>query len=76
MAPPAVIEVAFGPVDGANKQYTVSAMYVPGSLQVWLNGQLKRKDLIDGWVELGNNKFEMKEPPLPGDVVQAWFRAL
>ena len=76
MAPPAVIEVAFGPVDGANKQYTVSAMYLPGTLQVWINGQMKRRDFDDGWVELGSNKFEMKIAPEVGDVVQAWFRSL
>lgn len=76
MAPPPVIEVAIGPVNGVNKQFTVSAQYLPGTLQVWLNGQLKRRDFVDGWVELGSNKFEMKEPPEVGDVVQVWFRAI
>lgn len=74
--PSVVFEVAFGPVDGVNKQFTLSAMYVPGSLRVWRNGQLKRADFVDGWKELGSNKFEMKEPPKVGDVVQAWFRPL
>ena len=71
-----VIEVVSGPIDGVNKQFTVSAMYLTGTLQVWLNGQLKRRDLVDGWSELGANKFEMNEPPEVGDVVQVWFRPI
>jgi hypothetical protein len=74
--PSTVIEVAMGPIDGVNKSFTVSAMYVPGSLQVWLNGLLLRKDYDDGWTEQGWNKFKMKEAPIPGDVVQAYFRPL
>ena len=74
--PSTVIEAAMGPIDGVNTSFTVSAMYVPGSLQVWLNGQLKRKDFTDGWSEQGSNKFKMNEAPLPGDVVQAYFRPL
>jgi hypothetical protein len=74
--PSSIIEVAMGPIDGSNKSFTVSAMYVPGSLQIWLNGQLKRKDFTDGWTEQGSNKFKMKEAPEAGDVVQAYYRPL
>lgn len=74
--PSSVIETALGPVNGINTKFTTSVMYVPGSLQVWLNGLLKRRDFDDGWVELGSNKFEMKEAPITGDVVQAYFRPL
>lgn len=74
--PAQVIEVAAGPIDGVNTSFTVSVMYVPGTLQVWLNGLLLRKDFDDGWLELGWNKFKLKEPPVPGDVVQAYFRPL
>jgi hypothetical protein len=74
--PSTVIEVAAGPIDGFNKSFTVTAMYVPGSLQVWLNGLLLRKDYADGWTEQGSNQFKMKEAPLAGDVVQAYYRPL
>lgn len=72
--PSAIIEQAVGAVDGANRTFKVSAMYVPGSLQVWVNGQLKRQDLEDGWTELGNNKFRLNEAPASGSIVQAFFR--
>jgi hypothetical protein len=71
-----LIEVAIGTVDGANRVFRTSTMYVPGSLQVWLNGQLKRRDFQDGWTELGAGKFEMAEAPRVGDVVQAFYRPL
>lgn len=74
--PATVIEVAVGVIDGVNTTFRVSVMYVPGSLQVWLNGLLLRKDWDNGWVELGSNKFRLKEAPISGDVVQAYFRPL
>ena len=74
--PSVIIEVATGPVDGVNTTFYTSAMYVPGSLQVWLNGQMKRADLQDGWVEQGADKFKLNEAPVAGSVVQVYFRPL
>jgi hypothetical protein len=76
MALGALVEKAVGPINGANTVFTVSTMYVPGSTQVWLNGLLVRKDWANGWKELGANKIQMKEAPIPGDVVQVFFRPI
>jgi len=43
-------------------------------VRVFLNGQLKREDFADGWIELGYDKVQLNLPPLAGDVVQAYFR--
>jgi len=76
MPQPGLIEPATGLVDGFNTLFLSSSMYVPGSVQVWLNGQMKRKDWDDGWTELGSNKILLKEAPIPGDVVQVFYRPL
>jgi len=46
-------EVPSGVIDGVNTVFTVSRPYQPGSVAVFLNGQLKRRDLDDGWTETG-----------------------
>lgn len=71
-----LIESAAGPVNGSNTLFLSSAAYVPGSVQVWLNGFLKRRDYDDGWIELGSNKIQLKEAPQVGDVVQVFYRPL
>jgi len=54
--------------------FQTSHPYVPGSVRIFLNGQLKRADFADGWIELGYDKVQLALPPLVGDVVQAYFR--
>lgn len=76
MAIPALIQVATGTIDGVNTVFETSADYVTGSVQVFLNGQLKRVDLEDGWVELGGKKVKLNEPPIVGDVVQIYYRPI
>lgn len=71
-----IIEPARGAINGVNTRFSTSAMYVPGSIQVWVNGLLKQKDAPDGWTELGSNKFALGEAPLVGAVVQVYFRPL
>lgn len=68
-------EVATGLVDGVNTTFHVSVAYLGGTLAVFLNGQLKRASFADGWVESSPSTgfFQMKEAPLDGDVVQAFF---
>ena len=70
-----IIEVPAGSIDGANKTFTTSKAYAPGTLHVFLNGQLKRADLDDGFIEVNpaTGVFEMKEAPLTGDVVQVFY---
>lgn len=68
------IEVLGGGVNGVNNVFQTSSPYVPGSVRIFLNGQLKRADFADGWIELGYDKVQLALPPLVGDVVQAYFR--
>ena len=56
-------ETASGSVNGINRVFSVSLDYRPGSIQVFLNGLLLQKDLVDGWVELGNKKIRLHEAP-------------
>lgn len=75
MAVAGKFEVASGVIDGVNTVFSVSAPYVPLSVNVFLNGQLKRKDFADGWVETNpaTGVITLGEPPIDGDVVQVFF---
>jgi hypothetical protein len=68
-------EVLIGAVDGVNCRFRTSVPYKPKSFAGFLNGQLKRADFDDGWIEtspsLGVVTF--KEPPVLGDVVQGFY---
>jgi hypothetical protein len=70
-----VFETPTEPINGTNTIYTTQAPYVAKSTRVWLNGLLQRKDLIDGWVELGGKKVQMQEAPETGDVLQIYYIA-
>lgn len=68
-------EVAFGAIDNVNTTYVLSTPYQPGTLAAFLNGQLKRADFMDGWIETNpaSGTFDLKQAPETGDVVQAFF---
>ena len=68
-------EVAVGLIDGVNTTFSVSRAYSPQSLAVYLNGQLKRADYADGWIETSaaGKIFDLKVPPQVGDDVQAFY---
>lgn len=68
-------EVAAGAVDGVNMTFVVSAPYRPNSVAAFLNGQLKRRDFVDGWVETSpaTGVVTLNEPPIEGDVVQIFY---
>ena len=72
-----VIELLEGVVDGNNCVFETRSTYLPGSVRVFYNGQLKRQDLVDGWTELGGKKVFLKEAPLAihgyVDVLQAYY---
>jgi len=67
------IETPTGTVDGVNRIFYTIVSYRPGTPRVFVNGQLKRNDIEDGWVELGSNKVKTNEPPDPTDVVQIYY---
>jgi len=72
-------EVALGVSDGVNLVFfTPTAPYLPGSVAVFLNGQLKRADFTDGWVETNpvTGEVDLLIAPLggaPPDVVQIFY---
>jgi hypothetical protein len=68
-------EVAAGAIDGVNTTFTVSVAYTPSTTAVFLNGKLYRKDWDDGWIETNPalGVVDLKEAPVPGDVIQIFF---
>jgi len=71
-------EVPSGAVDGANKVFTLSMPYGPGTTAVFLNGLLQERSLDDGWYETDPDAgiVTLKEAPratgMP-DVIQIFF---
>jgi len=69
-------ETAAGAVNGVNKVFLVSNNYLPGSVRVFLNGVLLRKELEGGWTELGHKRVRLNEAPkMTGalDVVRIYY---
>lgn len=68
-------EVVTGTINGVNTTFFTSVPYLAGTLAAFLNGQLKRADLDDGWIETNPSigAFDYKEPPVTDDVVQAFY---
>lgn len=71
-------EVGIGAIDGANLVFHVSVPYQSGTVAYFLNGQLKRADYDDGWVESdpASGEITLKEAPQSvnfPDVVQFFF---
>lgn len=71
-------EVPVGTVDGVNRVFRVSQSYLPLTVAVFLNGQLKERSLVDGWVETdpSGGYLELKEAPRSFgnlDVVQVFY---
>jgi hypothetical protein len=69
------LEVPSGAVNGTNQAFTTSVPYTAGTLSVWINGQLKRQDLEDGWAETSptTGVFTMGVAPKTGDIIQVFF---
>ena len=59
------IEKASGPVNGFNQTFTVSLPYQPGTLKLFVNGQLREITDDDGWTESNPSvgEFQMIIPP-------------
>jgi hypothetical protein len=68
-------EVPMGDIDGSNRLFVVGSAYAPGTVAVFYNGQLKRRDFFDGWAETdpATGKVTLAEAPLVGDVVQIFY---
>lgn len=62
-----------GPIDGANRDFTVNVAYEAGTLRVWQNGMLVRQADDDGWDETSNTTFRTKEPPRLGTILHVRY---
>jgi hypothetical protein len=74
---PGTFGVLVGAIDGVNTTFTVSyGEYLPGSLQVFLNGQLLAQGIDEAWVELspGRGTFMLNESPVAGDIITAIYQ--
>jgi hypothetical protein len=71
-----LIEVPLGLVNGFNRDFEVNTDYVPDSVRFFRNGVLLRRDLDNGWWELGGKRLRLKEIPLTGDVLQVYYLPL
>jgi hypothetical protein len=60
-------------VDGTNTDFSTRADYVPGSVRVFSNGVLLRRDLVDGWWEFPSRRVRLKEVPRVTDIVQLYY---
>lgn len=72
MANPRIAD-AVGLVDGVNKDFTTPTDFTSGSLEVFLNGILLRRQDDDGWIETGTNAFQLKETPQPLDLIRVFY---
>jgi len=68
-----IFRVLAGVVDGVNVNFETPAPYYPGSVRVFVDGQLKMQGFEDGWIELGYNRVQLLDPPEEGSTVQAYF---
>lgn len=71
-----IVEPLTGVVDGVNTIFNTSGTYTPGTIKVFRNGQLKRKEFDDGFYELGGSTIQFKEPPETYDDLQARYISL
>lgn len=70
-----VFTVAVGAIDGVNVFFFTPTPYTPGTLAVFLNGVLLRKDYDNGWIDINpvTGAFETKEAPRTADTLQVFY---
>jgi len=61
-------------IDGITDTFQTTFDYETGSLKIFINGQLKKREWEDGWVEMGGKKFKVPEPPLVGDTLHVFYK--
>jgi hypothetical protein len=66
----AVTEAAIGTVNSINVQFQTTASYLPGTVLVYLNGQLRKQEMV---TETGNRTFTLDSPPHTGDSVEVRY---
>jgi hypothetical protein len=70
-----VFRVPAGGIDGVNIFYTTPSAYVVGSLEVFVDGNIKTdtSGFTDGYDELSATLFRMRTAPLPGSFLQVRY---
>lgn len=74
MSDPILERLTGATIDGVNTDFETSVAYYPGTLRVYLNGQLIGEADDDGPIELGGRDFRLGLPPIVGDTLDAWYR--
>lgn len=70
-----LIEQAIGTIDGANRDFSVSVAYFPGTLFVYWNGKLQPKtNTTFGWIETGGVGFRLNSAPVVGDDIHCYYQ--
>lgn len=70
---PRIEDRVAGISDGVNTLFQTAQAYRAGTLVAFRNGQALERTKNNGYIELGGKLFRMKEPPLPQDVVGAYY---
>lgn len=68
------IEIPIGDIDGINDLFETTLDYIADSLQVWYDGVLIKKDFDDGFIELGNKQFRLKQIPPENTKLSVWYQ--
>ena len=61
-------ETPGGPIDGSNFTFTTAYAFLPGTLQVYLNGDAQNPGASNDYLE-GDGFFALTIAPKPGDVL-------
>lgn len=64
-----------GPFNGVTTDFTTTAGFTEGSLQVWKNERLLSPEAANGWSELvpAAGSFRMKQAPEVGDQLRVFY---
>lgn len=70
-----IVENALGVVDSSNVNFSTSRPYQPGTLSVYVDGQLRVATAPDGWSEVSPaaGTFQTTVPPITGSAVQCSY---
>ena len=69
------IEVPPETPNGVITDFTVTKIYVPGTVSVWLNGMRLQADLETGFIEIPPQTVRMKEAPVLDDTIEVQYEA-
>lgn len=65
---------AIGETNGLNDLFETTIPYIQGSLEVFLNGVLARRQDQDGWDEVPPKSFRMREVPQSQDRIRVVYK--